>query len=105
MERNNYDKLGHPAQGFIPAVIVREVPVRLEVVAKWGWLSFIIICICLALSAFYELIEWWTALLAGEAVEAFLGTPGYVWDTLSEIGLALLGNIMSLSLLTKINHR
>ncbi|KPK35208.1 MAG: hypothetical protein AMK70_05810 [Nitrospira bacterium SG8_35_1] len=105
MERNNYDKLGHLAQGFIPAVIAREVLLRLEVVAKRGWLSFIIICICLALSAFYELIEWWAALLSGEAAEAFLGTQGYVWDTQSDMGLALLGTIISLFLLTKIHDR
>ena len=105
MERNNYDKLGHLAQGFIPAIIAREILLRLEVVAKRGWLPFIIICICLAISAFYELIEWWAALLSGEAAEAFLGTQGYVWDTQSDMGLALLGTIMSLFLLSKLHDR
>jgi putative membrane protein len=105
MERNNYDKLGHLAQGFIPAVIAREILLRLEIVAKRGWLSFIIICICLALSAFYELIEWWAALLSGEAAEAFLGTQGYVWDTQSDMALALLGAILSLLLLSKIHDK
>jgi putative membrane protein len=105
MERNNYDKLGHLAQGFIPAIIAREILLRLEVVAKKGWLPFIIICICLAISAFYELIEWWAALLSGGAAEAFLGTQGYVWDTQSDMGLALLGTIMSLFLLSKLHDR
>jgi len=105
IERNNYDKLGHLAQGFIPAIIAREILLRLEVVAKKGWLSFIIICICLAISAFYELIEWWAALLSGEAADAFLGTQGYVWDTQSDMGLALLGTIISLFLLTKLHDR
>ena len=103
MSRNNYDKVGHLAQGFIPAVIAREILLRLEIVVKKGWLSFIIICICLAISAFYELIEWWAALLSGEAAEAFLGTQGYVWDTQSDMALALLGTILSLLLLSGIH--
>ena len=103
MARNNYDKIGHLAQGFIPAVIAREILLRLEIVVKRGWLSFIVICICLAISAFYELIEWWAALLSGEAAEAFLGTQGYVWDTQSDMALALLGAILSLLLLAKIH--
>jgi len=103
MARNNYDKIGHLAQGFIPAVITREILLRLEIVVKRGWMSFIVICICLAISAFYELIEWWAALLSGEAAEAFLGTQGYVWDTQSDMALALLGAILSLLLLAKIH--
>lgn len=103
MERNNYDKIGHLAQGFIPALIAREILLRLKIVAKRGWLSFIIVCICLAISAFYELVEWWAALLSGEAAEAFLGTQGYVWDTQSDMALALAGAILSLMLLSKIH--
>ena len=103
MARNNYDKIGHLAQGFIPAVIAREILLRLEIVLKKSWLSFIVICICLAISAFYELIEWWAALLSGEAAESFLGTQGYVWDTQSDMALALLGAILSLLLLAKIH--
>jgi len=103
MARNNYDKIGHLAQGFIPAVIAREILLRLVIVVKKGWLSFIVICICLAISAFYELIEWWAALLSGDAAEAFLGTQGYVWDTQSDMALALLGAILSLLLLAKIH--
>ena len=103
MERNNYDKIGHLAQGFIPALIAREILLRLKVILKKGWLPFIIICICLAISAFYELVEWWAALLSGEAAEAFLGTQGYVWDTQSDMALALVGAIFSLVLLSKIH--
>lgn len=105
MARNNYDKLGHLAQGFVPAVIARELLLRLQVVAKKGWLPFITVCICLAISAFYELIEWWAALLSGEAAEAFLGTQGDVWDTQSDMGLALLGAILAFLLLAKIHDR
>jgi putative membrane protein len=103
MERNNYDKIGHLAQGFIPALIAREILLRLKIVAKRGWLSFIIVCICLSISAFYELVEWWAALLSGEAAEAFLGTQGYVWDTQSDMALALAGAILSLMLLSTIH--
>lgn len=105
MARNNYDKVGHLAQGFIPAIIAREILLRLEIVAKRGWLAFIVVCICLAISALYELIEWWAALLSGEAAEAFLGTQGYVWDTQSDMALALVGAIFSLLLLSKVHDR
>jgi len=101
MARNNYDKIGHLAQGFVPAIIAREILLRLEVIARKRWLPFIVICICLAISAFYELIEWWAALLSGEAAEAFLGTQGYVWDTQSDMALALLGTALALVFLTK----
>ena len=105
MARNNYDKIGHLAQGFIPAIIAREILLRKKIVAQRGWLHFIVICICLAISAFYELIEWWAALLSGEAAEAFLGTQGYVWDTQSDMGLALLGAILALLFLAKIHDK
>ena len=103
--RNNYDKLGHLAQGFIPAIVVREVLLRNGVVAVRGWLAFIVVSICLAISAAYELIEWWVALLSGEAAEAFLGTQGYVWDTQSDMFLALLGAILSLLVFSRIHDR
>ena len=90
-ERNNYDKVGHFMQGFVPALIAREILLRKEVVSSNGWRNFIVLSICLAFSAFYELIEWWAALLIGEDADAFLGTQGYVWDTQSDMGLALLG--------------
>jgi len=103
--RNNYDKLGHLAQGFIPAIVTREILLRLGVVSKRGWLGFIVVCICLAISAFYELIEWWVALLSDEAAESFLGTQGYIWDTQSDMFLALLGAVLALLLLSKWHDR
>jgi len=105
MTRNNYDKIGHLAQGFIPAIIAREILLRKKIILQKGWLNFIVICICLAISAIYELIEWWAALLSGEAAEAFLGTQGYVWDTQSDMGLALLGAIISLILLSRLHDK
>ena len=103
--RNNYDKIGHFAQGFIPAVIARELLIRHEVVNGRRWLAFIVVSICLAISAFYELIEWWVAVLSGESAEAFLGTQGYVWDTQSDMGLAALGAIIALLLLSAMHNR
>lgn len=94
--RNNYDKLGHFAQGFIPAIVARELLIRLEVVKRAGWRDFMIVCICLAISAFYELIEWWVALLSEEAAESFLGTQGYAWDTQSDMAWALFGASVAL---------
>ena len=105
LERNNYDKVGHFAQGFIPAIIAREILIRKEIIGKTGWLNFIVISICLAFSAFYELIEWWVAELSGESAEAFLGTQGYVWDTQSDMALALLGAILSLIALSRIHDK
>ena len=103
--RNNYDKLGHFVQGFVPAIVAREILVRNRVIARRGWLSFIVVCICLAFSAFYELIEWWVALLSGEAAESFLGTQGYVWDTQSDMFLALVGACLSLVLFSRLHDR
>lgn len=103
--RNNYDKVGHLAQGFIPAIIARELFIRKSVVNGKTWMNFLIVCFCLGFSAFYELIEWWVAVLSGGSAEAFLGTQGYVWDTQSDMGLALLGAILSLSILSKIHDR
>jgi len=104
-ERNNYDKLGHFAQGFVPAVIAREILVRLRVVTRRGWLALIVIAICLAISAFYELIEWWVALLTGTGAEAFLGTQGYIWDTQSDMFYALLGATAAMVLLSRLHDR
>jgi len=97
--RNNYDKLGHLAQGFIPAVVAREILIRLNVVKFASWRNFLIVCLCLAISAFYELIEWWVALLSAEAADSFLGTQGYSWDTQSDMAWALFGAILALVLL------
>lgn len=99
--RNNYDKLGHFAQGFIPAMITRELMIRLKVFDSVRWRDFFIVCFCLAFSAFYELVEWWVALLSEEAADAFLGTQGYAWDTQSDMGWALLGAGLALLLLGK----
>jgi len=104
-ERNNYDKLGHLAQGFIPVIIAREILIRNKVVAVRGWLTFLLLCIVLAFSAFYELIEWWAALISAEAAESFLGTQGYIWDTQSDMLWALCGAILSLLLLSKLHDR
>ncbi len=103
--RNNYDKLGHLAQGFIPAIVVREVMIRHGVVAVRSWLPFIIVCICLAISAFYELIEWWVALFSAEAADSFLGTQGYVWDTQSDMFLAMIGAVLALLIFSKLHSR
>jgi len=105
LARNNYDKLGHLAQGFIPAIIAREILIRKKIVLKPKWLSFIVVSICLSISAFYELIEWWVAELSGESAEAFLGTQGYIWDTQSDMALALLGAVLALIMLSKIHDK
>jgi len=102
-ERNNYDKVGHFFQGFVPALLAREILLRKQVVNGRGWLILFVISVSLAFSAFYELIEWWVAVLTGENAEAFLGTQGYVWDTQSDMALALFGAICSLLLLSKLH--
>lgn len=104
-ERNNYDKLGHFFQGFVPALLAREILIRKNVINGKIWRDFIIVSICLAFSAFYELIEWLVALATGENAEAFLGTQGYVWDTQSDMGLALLGAICSLLILPAFHNK
>ncbi len=103
--RNNYDKLGHFVQGFIPAMIAREIVVRLKVFNSVKWRNFFIVCFCLAVSAFYELIEWWTAVLAGESADAFLSTQGYVWDTQADMWTALIGAVLALLLLGRWQDR
>ena len=98
-ERNNYDKLGHIMQGFVPAMVGREILIRKHVVTSPAWRNFFIVCFCLALSAFYELLEWWVALAAGASSEAFLATQGYEWDTQSDMAFALAGAVSALALL------
>ena len=97
--RNDYDKLGHLAQGLVPALVAREILVRKVIVPSPYWRNFFIVCFCLAFSAFYELIEWWVALLSDEAAESFLGTQGYTWDTQSDMMWALVGAVLALLLL------
>ena len=103
--RNNYDKLGHFAQGFVPAILAREVLIRKNVVCGQGWLNYIVVSVVLAFSAFYELIEWWVALLSEEASDSFLGTQGYIWDTQSDMLFALVGASLALLLLSKLHNR
>ncbi len=104
-DRNNYDKFGHLAQGFIPAIVAREVVIRLAVFRSRAWMNFFIVATCLGISAFYELLEWWVALLSDEAAEAFLGTQGYEWDTQSDMAVALAGAIAALLMLARIHDR
>ncbi|MFN3446484.1 MAG: DUF2238 domain-containing protein [Bacteroidia bacterium] len=102
--RNNYDKVGHFAQGFFPAAIVHELFVRKNIIANKRWLNFLIVCVCLSISACYEFLEWLVAILSGQSAEAFLGTQGYVWDTQSDMLYATIGAISMLVLLAKV-HR
>ena len=104
-DRNNFDKAAHFAQGFVPAIIAREIIIRNQVLKKTSWLNFFVICICLAISAFYELIEWWVAIISKEAAESFLGTQGYIWDTQSDMALALLGAMVALVTLKQTHDR
>lgn len=93
LQRNDYDKLGHLAQGFVPAIIAREIMLRRNVLTKRGWLFFVTTCICLAISASYELLEWAVAVAQGSAADAFLGTQGDPWDTQSDMLCALIGAV------------
>lgn len=104
-DRNNYDKLGHLAQGFVPAIIAREIVLRLQVFNFAGWRNFFIACFCLAVAAFYELIEWWTAVLTGESADAFLSLQGYVWDTQADMWTALVGAVVALAVLGRWHDR
>ncbi|KHF78111.1 hypothetical protein PJ15_1168 [Acinetobacter sp. neg1] len=105
LDRNPYDKIGHFMQGFVPAIVAREILIRNHILAKGKMLSFIVICIVLAISATYELIEWAAALLLGQGAEEFLGTQGDEWDTQSDMFFALIGSIMALLLLSKWHDR
>jgi putative membrane protein len=105
LARNHYDRLGHLAQGFIPAMLAREVLLRRSPLTRGKWLGFLVVCICLALSATYELIEWLAAVLGGSAADAFLGTQGDVWDTQWDMFMALVGAISSLLLLSRVHDR
>ena len=103
--RNNYDKIGHFAQGFIPAMVARELLIRKFTITRRGLVAFLSIAICLAFSAFYELIEWWSALIMGQGAEEFLGTQGDIWDTQSDMFFALIGAICALLLLSRWHDR
>jgi len=97
--RNHYDRLGHFAQGFVPAMIARELFLRLKVFNRTRWMPFLIVCVCLAISAFYELIEWWTAVSSGDASVSFLATQGDPWDTQEDMLMALIGAVCALLLM------
>ena len=105
LARNNYDRLGHLMQGAVPAIIAREILLRKDVVNGRGWLFFIVTCICLAVSAFYEFIEWWVAVFSGTAADDFLATQGDVWDTQWDMFIALCGAIASQLVLARWHDR
>jgi putative membrane protein len=105
LARNHYDRLGHLAQGFVPAMLAREVLLRRSPLVRGKWLAFLVVCVCLALSATYELIEWLAAVLGGSAADAFLGTQGDVWDTQWDMFMALIGAVSALLLLSRAHDR
>jgi len=105
LSRNHYDRLGHLAQGFIPAILAREILLRRSPLVRGKWLFTLVTCVCLAFSAFYELIEWWAALIGGAAAESFLGTQGDPWDTQWDMALALVGAITAQVLLGRVHDR
>jgi putative membrane protein len=103
--RNHYDRIGHFAQGFVPAILAREILLRFNVVRGRRWLFFIVLSICLAFSATYELFEWLVAIASGSKGDAFLGTQGDVWDTQKDMALATIGAIAAQLLLGRIHDR
>jgi putative membrane protein len=107
--RNNYDKVGHFAQGFVPAFIIRELLVRKKVVLKRGWLAFLTISVCAAVSVFYEFIEWFVsevvAKITGASADAFLGTQGYIWDTQSDMLFAVIGGTLMILVFSKLHDK
>ncbi len=103
--RNNYDKLGHFAQGFVPAFIIRELLIRKNVVNGKKWLSFIVVCIAMAISVTYEFIEWFVSIYTGNGGNAFLGTQGYIWDTQSDMLYATIGATIGLLLFSKLHNK
>ncbi len=105
LARNHYDRLGHFAQGFVPAIVAREILLRKTPLKPGGWVFFLVTCICLAISAFYEFTEWWTALASGEAATAFLGTQGDVWDTQWDMFLCLVGALTAQLTLSRLHDR
>jgi putative membrane protein len=105
LERNPYDRFGHFAQGFIPAIVAREILIRTFRLAPGGFLFFVVVCIALALSACYEMIEWWTALALGQGADHFLGTQGDEWDTQWDMFLALVGAVVSQGLFSRLHDR
>jgi len=105
LARNHYDRLGHFAQGFVPAILAREILRRKARLPAGGWLFFLVTCVCLAVSACYEFIEWWTAVATGDSATAFLGTQGDPWDTQWDMFLALVGALTAQLTLTRVHER
>lgn len=105
LSRNHYDRIGHLAQGFIPAMIARELLLRLTALNRGGWLFFLVLCVCLAISAVYELIEWGAAMALGGSAEEFLALQGDVWDTQKDMALAGLGALAAQLLLPRWHDR
>jgi len=105
LARNHYDRLGHFAQGFVPAILAREILLRRTPLRRGGWLFFLVTCVCLAISACYELVEWWTAVATGEAATAFLGTQGDPWDTQWDMFTALVGALTAQLTLARMHDR
>lgn len=105
LSRNPYDKIGHFMQGFVPALIAREILLRGRYVFHRGMVAFLSICIALAISAFYELIEWWAALAFGQGAHEFLGTQGDPWDTQWDMFLALVGAVVAQLALARVHDR
>ncbi|MEX2222713.1 MAG: DUF2238 domain-containing protein [Candidatus Rokuibacteriota bacterium] len=103
--RNHYDRIGHFAQGFVPALVAREVLIRRSPLRPGKWLTFLVLCVCLAISAVYELVEWWAALIGGENADAFLGTQGDQWDTQWDMFVALLGAATGLLAFSRLHDR
>jgi len=105
LARNHYDRLGHFAQGFVPAILAREILLRRTPLRRGGWLFVVVLSVCLAFSALYEMIEWWAALLGGASADAFLGTQGDPWDTQWDMFLCGIGAIVSQVLLSRVHDR
>jgi putative membrane protein len=103
--RNHYDRIGHFAQGFVPAIVAREILLRRTPLRRGGWTFFLVTCVCLAISAFYEFVEWWTAVGTGEAATAFLGTQGDPWDTQWDMFFALVGALTAQLTLSRVHDR
>jgi putative membrane protein len=103
--RNHYDRIGHLAQGFVPAIVAREILIRRSPLRAGKWLFFVVLSVCLAISACYELIEWWSALIGGSAADAFLGTQGDPFDTQADMFMALIGAIAAQVLLARVHDR
>ena len=103
--RNNYDKLGHFCQGFVPAMITRELFIRKQVFNKKGWIPFLVICVCGTISLLYELLEWFVSVSSGSSGDSFLGTQGDVWDTQSDMLFAMIGAATMVLLMSKWQNR